>query len=973
MPVPTPVAPKPPEPITPQAPVEKPKQSPVPAPQIIFKQPAEKIKKETVSLEQRIGTRWVLIAGVITVFISAGFFLKFAYEHYWIGPWGKICIVAVAGLISLAVGEITRRRGYGITAKGTTALGFALLYAADFAAYRYYELIGSIPSFAIAIAITIAAMAYAVALDEVVAAFLALFGGFITPVLVSKGENMPVPLFGYVLILSVGAMLCAYYRKWRTINLLAFVGTLALYCGWFEKFFRVQLHGEGPAEQMAIAICWLGIFFAVYLVLPLLYGLVNRTAARKDDVWLVIINACWTFYYLSTILFHHYRTSLAIGAAGLSAAHLAMLGIVYVRCREDVILRRSLLVLGLAFLTTAIPLYWKMNAAIMGWAIEGAAVVFIGIRYRSIITQLGGAAALTLACAKLVWQLPLHLEPFRIVFNAAFGVWVFATAALWFCHFFYKKDSHLPEDASGIIAQIYYAAAAAVLFIAATLEWAAHCNFNLSVGYDLHYIARGQVIIFAAAVMLLAVRQICPKGMLTEIMSLITLVIGAAYTGSALPGLHTESFLIFLNWDFGAVMVFVLAILFCHIKYRIAGDTLKNQAGNLSQLLYAILVLVLFFAATSEWAFHCKYNLLAGSQPHYISRGQSIILAAAALLFAIRPLCPAGKAMETLTFVTLAAGIAYICYVLFHLHTAKFLIFLNWDFAAVFVFLIALLACHIKYRSTAESAQSDQGLISQVIYAGLGLTFIAAIAAEWYWNRVFNYQESGYSAAMFGGQLIVFTISVLGFVIRPLCPEGLLSKVIATALAATGLCFAMILYASTHEQSFLIFANLTFIAAIVLAAAVITSAYLLYLRKDEEAEGKYFSIMLSLLGVIFLWVVLSEEIYEYWRCRNQYAGPLTNWHFIASMWMSVAWAIYGLLLLIIGFWKNLKMLRYFGLCVLGVLLLKAFIIDMSEVSTIYRILAFLATGITLVGVSYLYQFLKKKGFFETAVPKDTQE
>jgi uncharacterized membrane protein len=39
------------------------------------------------------------------------------------------------------------------------------------------------------------------------------------------------------------------------------------------------------------------------------------------------------------------------------------------------------------------------------------------------------------------------------------------------------------------------------------------------------------------------------------------------------------------------------------------------------------------------------------------------------------------------------------------------------------------------------------------------------------------------------------------------------------------------------------------------------------------------------------------------------------------------------------------------------------------VKSVYRISAFLATGLTLVGVSYLYQFLKKKGFFEVIRPQ----
>jgi uncharacterized membrane protein len=95
-----------------------------------------------------------------------------------------------------------------------------------------------------------------------------------------------------------------------------------------------------------------------------------------------------------------------------------------------------------------------------------------------------------------------------------------------------------------------------------------------------------------------------------------------------------------------------------------------------------------------------------------------------------------------------------------------------------------------------------------------------------------------------------------------------------------------------------------------------------------------------------------------------------NWENIANMWMSVALALYGLALLVGGFWRKLKTLRYLGLGIFGALLLKVFLVDMGAVSTIYRILAFLATGITLVGVSYLYQFLRKKGFFETGITKD---
>ncbi len=794
-------------------------------------------RKPKLSIEQSIGTRWIPIAGVITLIVGVGFSLKYAYDNNLISPLGRVVIAAFAGIICLAVGEITRRRGYETVAKGTTALGFAILYAADFSAYQFYELIGTVPAFAAAITITAAAMAYAVVLNEVVAAFLALLGGFITPVIVSTGENMPVPLFGYVMVLSVGAMLCAYKRKWRAINLLAFAGTFLLYTGWFEKFFRPQLYSSNTPNQMTIALGWLGGFFCVYLVLPLLYGLVNKIKARKDDVLLVLINASWTFYYLWTILFERHSSGLAFCSAGLSAAHFTMMVLAAIRCRDDNNLRQILLALALVLVTVAIPLYWRMNAAALGWAIEGLVLVFIGIRYRSLLTQLGGFVSLGLACAKLIWLLPMHPGSFRLALNPEFGVWVFVSAALWVCHFLYRRVSQSDENLSSILAQLFYALFVILLACAATLEWSAHCKYNLALDVNLH-------------------------------------------------------------------------------------------------------------------------NIL---------RGQSLILAAAALLFAVKPLYPQGRLSDLFNFLVLAVVSIFFAFALTKLHTEKFLIFANADFAAVFLLLISVLGCHLKYRIADDSPDKEYVPISQVLYAVLGLLFLALFAAEWYWHCVYNLGTSGFSPALIRGQIIVFSAGVLGFALRPLCPFGILPKLWAAGLAVVGSAFAVTMYTKAHTQAFVIFANPTFVSSVVLIAAMFASSHLLYRRKDEEPQGKSFAVVIALLAIFVLWVLLSEEIYEYWHCRNLYITPVDNWEIVASMWMSVAWAVYGSALLAGGFWRRLNILRYIGLGILGMLLLKVFIVDMSAVSTMYRIMAFLATGVTLVGVSYLYQYLKKKGFFDTTM------
>lgn len=688
--------------------------------QDLLKAAAERIKekekgvagRETISLEQRIGTRWILIAGIITVIFAAGFFLKYAYDTNLIGPLGRVVIVAILGLVALAIGEITRKRGYGIVAKGVTALGFAILYAAVFSAYRFYGLIGSTPAFAISILVTTAAMLYAVSMNEIVVAFLSLLGGFLTPAIVSTGENLPTPLFIYVLILGLGAMLCAYYRKWRAINILAFAGTFLLYIGWFEKFYRSTIRSAvGMPEQMAIALTWLTIFFTIYLVLPLLHELIKKVKAKEEDILLVLANSAVVFYYLWIILFEKYRTSLAFCALALCLAHLVMMTVVTRRNKDDLNLRLALLVIGLFFLTIAVPLYLKMYAISMAWAVEGIILVIIGLRYRSYWTQAGGFIALLLSFGQLLRQLPMHTGAFNFVFNPAFGTWCFVAGALLVCHIIYRTTSELPED----------------------------------------------------------------------------------------------------------------------------------QRGPITQVLYAATTLLLMAAITMEWYWHCDYNI-------------------------------------------------------------------------------------------ANSAIGNNHFLK--------------------------------------GMVIIFTGFPLLLLVRPICPRGIFCRILAMILAGAGSIFTMLVFSEFYSRYFVIFANLEFGIVLVFIAALFASGWLLNNESEESRYNQIFATAFVLAGIFVLWVLLTKEIDLYWYCRNRYAEKITNWKFLSHMYISVMWAVYGAALMTVGFWRKKKILRYIAIGLFALLLVKVFILDTKTVKSVYRIAAFLATGVTLVGVSYLYQFLRKKGFFETILDEE---
>ncbi|MHC4131984.1 MAG: DUF2339 domain-containing protein [Planctomycetota bacterium] len=715
-----PEAPQEPLPAAQQPPPVPEPRPPEPEPTVIppAKTPAffkEPVPFKLESLEQKIGTKWILIAGIITVIVGVGYFLKYAYDTNLIGPLGRVVIAAIAGLVAMVVGEVTRRRGFGIVAKGVTALGFVILYLAVFSAYRWYHLIDSIPAFIIAILITTASMLYAVSLNEILMAILSLIGGFLTPIIVSTGENLPIPLFTYVVILGTGAMLCSYYCKWRAVNLVAFLGTYLLYTGWFEKFYRHAMRtSDTIPEQMPIALIWLGIFFTVFLVLPILYELVKKLEAKKEDVLLILANAAVVFYYLWTILYDDFRIYLAFCAVGLCAAHLFLMTLVLRRCKEDISLRLALLAIGLFFLTIAIPLALSMYAIALAWAVEAVVLSFIAFKYRSLWTHLAAAVAMVLAISKLFTLLPLHSGAFVVVLNPHFASWCFVAAALLIAHFLYRRDK----------------------------------------------------------------------------------------------------------------------------------DFVPEIRDAVSQVLYVIPVLLFLVASIMECYWHCDYNIL-------------------------------------------------------------------------------------------ERGFDDQ-------------TFIRGI-------------------------ILIFTVFPLFFLIRPLSPPGPLCPVTATLLAAGGSLFIVIAFTEIYKSSFTVFANINFLLAIVFVTSLFLSAYLIKKLTLGEPTNLLLSFIVLFIAIFVLWILLTEQIYLYWYCRNRYAGPVKNFRFLANMYISVMWAIYGAVLMTAGFIKKAKILRYLALALFALLLLKVFIIDTSTVKSVYRIAAFLATGVTLVAVSYLYQYVKKKGFFEAMLSDKTEE
>jgi len=246
-------------------PAEVPPPPPPPTATLFEERPAPQPKKP--ALETKVGLTVVNRIGVITLVLGVAFFFKWAVDNNWIGPAGRVILGICAGFVALAIADFLWRKGQQIFAQGVTGAGVAILFLSIYAAFAFYHLVPQGFAFVCMFAATAMAVALALRYASQAIAALGFFGGYLTPLLLSTGEDRPWFLFSYVLLLSGGALTIVKKRGWRALEILSFLSTVILYGGWLaDKFTR-------PHDRL-VATLALAAFYALYwpsslrLVLP---------------------------------------------------------------------------------------------------------------------------------------------------------------------------------------------------------------------------------------------------------------------------------------------------------------------------------------------------------------------------------------------------------------------------------------------------------------------------------------------------------------------------------------------------------------------------------------------------------------------------------------------------------------------------------------------------------------------------------
>ena len=323
----------------------------------------------------------VVKAGLVVLFFGVSFLLKYAAEHSLLPVELRMAGAAVLGIALLGLGWRLRqtRAVYALLVQGG---GVGVLYLTVFAATRFMDMLP--PELALAFLTLMVIFSGVLALVQN-APGLAVFGatgGFLAPILLSTGQGSHVHLFVYYALLNVGVLGVAWFKAWRVLNLLGFAFTFGIGAIWGAQYYR--------PEYLASTEPFLILFFVMYSLISILF------ARRQDDDRLMRLDSALVFglplvaFGLQMGLVRETTMGGAFSALALAAWYLAPITIMRSKGPGLRLLSEAHLVLGVIFVSLAVPLALDATWTASTWALEGAGMVWLGLRQGRLRTRVFG-------------------------------------------------------------------------------------------------------------------------------------------------------------------------------------------------------------------------------------------------------------------------------------------------------------------------------------------------------------------------------------------------------------------------------------------------------------------------------------------------------------------------------------------------------------------------------------------------------
>jgi hypothetical protein len=908
---PKPVVPPQPPPIVTPPPVSAAPMPPRPAPA------APRPTVPAINWEQFMGVKLFAWIGGLALFLGVAFFVKYSFDNNLVPPELRVAIGFITGLGLLVGGVVMSRKNYPALSQTLCATGVVILYAVTFACHSIYkfQFFDVIPTFLLMALITTAAFLLAARLDAMVVAILGMLGGFLTPILLSTGQDNPAGLFGYIAILDAGLIVVALNRRWHFLTALAAAGTAFMQISWAGKFFEAGKYFEGDKILIALAVL-LG-FNALYLAAA--WAAKLRGAANKwlsgSALGLVAVALVFTAWFLAF--------------APLAQRPWLMFGFVFLI---------DLVVTALVLLDDEIA----PAQPIAGLAVFGLLAAWT---VHSLSNELLNAAlAFYFVFAVVHSVFPVLLQRRRGVTTSLWGGQIFPPLALVLVLIPIFKLAELSfivwpfvllVDVLAIGLAVMMASLLPVLVVMLlTLAATGALIFKIPVeltGLPTSFFLLGAFAVFFVAVSVWAVRKLKPD-ILTKAINLNE------------DSLQSENLAAFLP-ACSAVLPFLLLIM----------ATLRLPLANPSPVFgLALLLIVLLLGVakmfSQDWlpaiglacvtALECAwhFNRFDAMNPNV---SPNLPLTWYLIFFAVFALFPflflKKFGDQVVPWATAAmAGLPQF-FLIHRLVTVAYPNHVMGLLPAAFA-VPPLLSLVVVLKKIPETPAR----ITQLAwFGGVALFFITLI-----FPIQFDRQWITIGWALEGAALLWLFHRVPHPGLR-LVGAGLL----VAAFVRLAFNPAVLEY---HARSATPILNWYLYAYGIVTVCLFAGTRLLAPPRNK-ISGINTPPLLAGLGTVLAFLLLNIEIADYFSPPGSTLTFQFSGNFARDMTYSIAWALFALVLLVIGILRKIPAARYSAIGLLSVTLLKLFFHDLARIGQLYRVGAFIGVAVIAMLASFAYQ------------------
>ncbi|MBX9783686.1 MAG: DUF2339 domain-containing protein [Chitinophagaceae bacterium] len=422
--------------------------------------------------EKVIGENLANKIGIGILVLGISFFVKYAIDNNWINEAGRVIVGLLCGGLLIGIAHYFRN-SYRSFSSVLVGGGIAVFYFTIAYAFHQYKLLSVTSAFVIMVVITVFAVFLSLLYNRLELAVLATLGGYLTPFLVSTGQNNYVELFTYLCILNTGLLALAYFKKWKAINIIALISTILIFGGWLTKqSFAGEPFPYKPALLFAI------IFYVQFFIMNIINNVRLKLPFKGFD-FALLLSINLLLYAAGYFILGYWNDGSYRGlfTASLGIVNLAVAWMFFKNNNVDRNFIYLLIGLTLTFISLTAPVQLKGNHITLFWSAEMVVLFWLfqrsGIRLLKITSLL--ISFLVLISLLIDWN-TVYADPEKaipILANKAFTTALFAGIALLLYYLLLKKENetnYIGSVSNKAIRNYLLITGVAVVYLSGALE-----------------------------------------------------------------------------------------------------------------------------------------------------------------------------------------------------------------------------------------------------------------------------------------------------------------------------------------------------------------------------------------------------------------------------------------------------------------------------------------------------------------------